>query len=93
MEWYILVPHRWQHERDIGRAFLDRFDSGIDPNGNAFIAGELDLCSEHGHHYLTLQIRVEYPARFPEMNLTPSVYLLSHRDEWENEGDSHIESD
>lgn len=93
MYWYNDNPERWLREQQIATEILTAFESTIDGNGNATFQGDLELCSEHGHVYETVRIRVVYPATFPIRNQPPAVYLESHRDRWKNVADSHIESD
>ena len=57
------------------------------------MGGTLGVYSKHGHLYESVTLRIEYPKAFPTRNQPPSVYLMSHRDRWENTGNSHIESD
>lgn len=93
MSWYDDDPLRWQREQRLAAATLEGFEAGIDGDGHAYLRGWLELCSEHGHVYESVQVHFLYPPTFPARNQPPSVYLESHRDRWRNGGDSHIESD
>jgi hypothetical protein len=92
-EWYETNPARWQAEQDIARGVLRGFQAGVDGKGRAFLAGEVSLLSDHGHEYGPFGIRIVYPVGFPERGRVPAVYLESHRDQWKNVRDSHIEAD
>lgn len=93
MRWHETDPDRWDQEQSIGSQLLDDFEAGIDSDQTAYIRGTFCVYSEHGHLYESAQLRIKYPITFPVRNQPPSVYLESHRDRWENTGDSHIESD
>lgn len=92
MCWYDADPDRWKQEQAIASQLLDDFEAGIDSNQTAYIRGTLGVCSEHGHLYESVRLRIEYPKTFPARNQSPSVYLESHRDRWKNTENSHIES-
>jgi len=91
--WHSLNPDRWEAEQAIGRARLQRFSAGFDTNGSAFIRGCLTVVTENGASYGPFTLKVTYPLNFPSRNSVPSVYLESHRLEWKNISDSHIEED
>lgn len=93
MPWYEERPLRWLREQQLAAATLDNFEAAIDGDGRAYFCGCLELCSEHGHVYESVRLRFVYPPTFPSRNQPPSVYLESHRDRWENGGNSHIEGD
>lgn len=93
MPWYDENPLRWQREQQIAAAALGGFEADIDADGRAYFRGWLELCSEHGHVYESVQLHIVYPPTFPARNQPPSVYLESHRDRWKKGGNSHIESD
>lgn len=93
MQWHEVTPERWEKEQAIAATLLDDFKAEIDNNGTAIIRGKFNVVSEHGHVYETVGLRIEYPQSFPERNQPPFVILESHRDQWVNGGDSHIEAD
>lgn len=92
MVWYDVDPERWRREQELVSANLTEVETGAE-GGTACIRGNLELCSEHGHVYDSVRIRIVYPPRFPFRNQPPSIYLESHRDRWRKGGDSHIEGD
>lgn len=93
MYWYQEYPERWGQEQAIANKTLSNCESKINANQTAIIRGTFELCSEHGHTYEFVRLRIKYPTDFPSKNRPPSVYLESHRERWKNTGDSHIESD
>ncbi|APZ93313.1 SEC-C metal-binding domain-containing protein [Fuerstiella marisgermanici] len=93
MCWHKANPDRWNQEQAIASQLLDNFEAEITSSETAIIRGSFDVCSENGHLYESVKLRIEYPAAFPLRNQPPSVYLESHRDRWKNSGDSHIEGD
>lgn len=93
MEWYARSPARWQGEQQIAAKHLKDCRAGFDDQGQAVISGFLPIMSEHGHEYGVFGIRIVYPQAFPGQCCGPSAYLDSHRGQWTNMGESHIESD
>ena len=91
MCWHSSGPDRWLREQVHASRLLHDFKAEIDWNQTAIIRGAFDVCSENGHIYESVGLRIEYPATFPVRNKPPSVYMESHRDRWTNNGDSHIE--
>ena len=61
--------------------------------GQASFTGLFEVYSEHGRLYETVKLRFLYPNTFPARNQPPNVYLLSHRRQWKNVANSHIEPD
>lgn len=92
MSWHQKDSKRWEREQALASLTLSDFQSGVEGD-TVFLAGRMELCSEHGHIYDSVHIRLVYPPTFPHRNQPPSVYLESHRDIWRKGGDSHIESD
>lgn len=92
MQWHEAIPQRWNQEQSIASTLLEDFEAGIDGTGCAFVRGQFNVVSEHGHLYETVKLRITYPPNFPARNQSPSVYLESHHDSWEKGGDSHIEN-
>ena len=92
MRWHEQSPDRWANEQRLARRLMEGVTAWIDEHGRAVLAGQYRLLSEHGHEYGLFALRVVYPDEFPMRNRGPSVYLDSHRGEWKNERDSHIES-
>ncbi len=93
MYWHEQYPERWKAEQRIGNELLDDFVSGVGADGEAFLEGVFHVRSEHGHTYESVKIRVEYPDSFPGRGQTPNVVLLSHRDRWRANADSHFFDD
>lgn len=71
---------------------MDEVEARIESNGRAFLRGIVRVLSSHGHEYGAFQVRIVYPAKFPERGRVPAVYLESHR-HWQQGGDSHLEED
>src|SRR5215813_4776739 len=92
MEWYETRPARWRTEQTIARELMGEVEAGIASDGRAFLRGTVRVLSRHGHEYGAFQVRIVYPAKFPERGRVPTVYLESHR-HWQQGGDSHIEED
>jgi hypothetical protein len=92
MEWYRRSRERWRVEQAIARQFLTEVTFGFDQERRAFIKGTFRPVLEHGHELGAYDIRIVYPSGFLEGE-TPSVYLDSHHDRWNNLLDSHIEDD
>ncbi|MEX1028160.1 MAG: SEC-C metal-binding domain-containing protein [Candidatus Paceibacterota bacterium] len=93
MSWHSITPERWRREQEIASEILDECRAEIGSDGLACIRGVFNLYSQHGHLYEAVSLRIVYPTNFPARNQPPSVYLESHRDRWEKERNSHIESD
>lgn len=91
--WYTNAPERWKLEQSIASEILTGVSAGVGGDGTVYLLGDLELCSEHGHVYDTVGLRIVYPPKFPARNQPPNVYLESHRDRWKKGGNSHIESD
>lgn len=93
MEWYRRSRVRWRAEQAIARQFLTEVTFGFDEERRAVINGVFRPVLEHGRELGAYKIRIVYPSGFLENKISPSIYLNSHRDRWDNEKDSHIESD
>jgi hypothetical protein len=93
MKWYRKLPARWKAEKDVARAFLKDVKFDFDEQRRATIEGIFAPITEHGSEIGAYKIRIVYPSAFPNRGTVPSVYLVSHRDRWENGKDSHIEED
>ena len=93
MHWHEANSERWNQEQAIASQLLRGFDAGINERGAAFVRGIFDVYSEHGRLYESVTLRIVYPDKFPFRNQPPNAYLESHRDQWQNRGDSHIEDD
>jgi hypothetical protein len=91
--WYESKPERWEVEQRIGRMLLDGCNTGIGDSASVFLEGVFHVRSQHGHCYESVTLRVEYPPNFPERGTIPRVILLSHRDRWQKDADTHINSD
>lgn len=91
--WHQLNTKRWEQECLIAAEVFSGCESEVDASRKAIIRGMFDVCSQHGHIYESVKLRIEYPATFTIRNQPPSVYLESHRDRWKNTADSHIEND
>jgi hypothetical protein len=91
MEWYGRLPARWQIEQEIARRFMEDVEAGFDAAGLAFTRGTYSLRLNCGHELARFKLRIVYPPEFLTRGCHPHVYLDSHHDQWENEGDTHIE--
>jgi hypothetical protein len=93
--WHERWPKRWKGEQEIARRFMRDVAADIDDKGCAFISGTFVLELNCGHELDHFQLRIVYPAEFPQRRCHPKVFLDSHHDEWKNNDeapDSHIES-
>lgn len=92
MSWYQKNAKRWYNEQQIAGEALGNVHSHI-VNGLACIDGALQVVSTHGYVYEEVELRIEYPYRFPHRNVPPTVYLISHRDIWKRAAEAHINTD
>lgn len=92
MPWFRADERRWTLEILLARALLANCRSNED-EGVASIEGDLAIVSISGYPLDTVRIRVTYPDSFPNDGKPPTVYLISHRDVWQNIADSHINFD
>ena len=87
------MPRRWASELSIAHRLLANVETGFDERGRIYIEGWFALYLESGHCLDRLHLRITYPNVFPRRRSHPLVFLLSHRENWHNLYDSHIESD
>lgn len=86
---------RWKMEVDAACLYLVdcRHDFGRAPLEQATIEGTLRVIGDHGQEFGRFRIQIKYPHMFPERGAVPKIFLMSHREQWVNNGDSHIEDD
>ncbi len=93
MAWYEVSPDRWGAEQRVAAQYLEYSKAGLYGDGRAWIRGLLRLFLEHGHEVDAFMIRIVYPRGFTGDGLVPTVYLESHRGQWEADLDGHILKD
>ena len=86
---------RWLHEITVAQRLLRGVTTSIDGTGDAVLLGSLPLVSAHGYVSDSVDLRLVYSKSFLGGcgAGSPRVYLDSHRDTWQNGGDTHIEQD
>lgn len=83
---------RWNHDLAIFRSHFRNSNVGIEKDA-IWIQGDLTIEAETGREIGPFTLKIVFPDNYYKGKVSPSTYLLSHRNIWKPLGDAHIEKD
>lgn len=83
---------RWHNDRLVFERVFENVSYGSEHCFQWF-QGDLIVKTEMGHEYGPFTIRIKFNTDYYSGLSAPDSYLLSHRDQWQQFEDSHIEKD